>query len=108
MNNNFDEKIIDNETEFKERFKKVPRPNFLNKFGKPKETKNRITISLDADILEFFKERASQKGSLPYQTQINNELRKVMENLKQNRGEVITMDMLDNPNFIATLADKSA
>jgi uncharacterized protein (DUF4415 family) len=71
-----------------------------------KDCKSRITILIDADILEFFKERASQKGNLPYQTQINNELRKSMENLKQNRGEVITMDMLDNPNFIATLADK--
>lgn len=106
MSDNFDEKIIDNEKDFKKRFKKIQRPDFLNKFSKSKETKNRITISLDADILDFFKERASQKGNPPYQTQINNELRKAMENLKQNRGEPITLDMLDNPSFIAVLAEK--
>ena len=104
MNNNFDESILDNETEFKKRFKRVPRPAFLDNISK--ESKSRITISLDFDILEFFKERASAKGSAPYQTQINNELRKAMENLKHPQVEVVTLKMLDNPAFISALAEK--
>lgn len=73
---------------------------------KLKDCKSRITIMLDADIVEFFKERATEKGNPPYQTQINNELRKAMENLKQPKGEVITMEMLENPDFISILAEK--
>jgi len=105
MNDNFDESILDNEKEFKKRFKKVPRPAFLDK-NKSIKGKSRITILLDADVLEFFKERASEKGNAPYQTQINNELRKAMENLNQPKGEVVTMEMLDNPAFISVLAEK--
>lgn len=71
-----------------------------------KDCKSRITISLDADILEFFKERAAEIGNPAYQTQINNELRKAMENLKQPKGEVVTIEMFDNPIFIADLAQK--
>lgn len=40
--------------------------------------KVRITILLDSDILEYFKERASKQGT-PYQTQINAELRAIMD-----------------------------
>lgn len=61
---------------------------------------------LDADIVEFFKEQASKKGSLPYQTQINQALRQFVENAKDSNNEVITMKMLDNPFFISTLAEK--
>ena len=71
-----------------------------------RDCKSRITILLDADILEFFKQRATEIGNLPYQTQINNELRKAMENLSQPKHEVITMQMLDNPAFISVLAEK--
>ena len=43
MNNNFDESIVDNEKAFKKRFKKVPRPAFLDwntvKVGKEWMTK---------------------------------------------------------------------
>ncbi len=106
MNNNFDESIIDSEKEFKERFKKVPRPAFLDKNKVLKDSKSRITILLDGDILEFFKQRAAEIGNLPYQTQINNELRKAMENLSQPKPDVITMQMLDNPAFISALAEK--
>ena len=35
---------------------------------------------LDLDVLEFFKQRAERPGSPAYQTQINAELRRVMEN----------------------------
>src|SRR5437867_13453390 len=38
-----------------------------------------IHIKLDADIVEFFKARASEPDAAPYQTQINNALREAME-----------------------------
>ena len=62
MNNNFDESILDNETQFKKRFKKISRPAFLDKNKLSKESKSRITILLDADILDFFKDRASKSA----------------------------------------------
>lgn len=71
-----------------------------------KDCKSRVNIMLDADIVEFFKEQASKKGSLPYQTQINQALRQFVENSKDSNNEVITMKMLDNPFFISTLAEK--
>ena len=40
--------------------------------------KVRISILLDEDILKHFKRRAVVPNALPYQTQINNELRAVM------------------------------
>ncbi len=71
-----------------------------------KDCKSRVNIMLDADIVEFFKEQAANKGSLPYQTQINQALRQFVENANQPKNEVITMNMLDNPAFISALAEK--
>lgn len=41
--------------------------------------KARITIMLDGDVLEYFKRRAAPPDAAPYQTQINQALREVME-----------------------------
>ena len=38
-----------------------------------------ITISLDHDIVEYFKQSAGGSGALPYQTQINQVSRKPIE-----------------------------
>lgn len=70
-----------------------------------REQKIKITMYLDGDILDFFKEQAKEPNSSPYQTQINNELRIVMER-KSSKDEVITISMLDNPAFISALAEK--
>ena len=45
----------------------------------PAQSKTCITIYLDDDVLEYFKQRAPQPNAAPYQTQINYELRAVME-----------------------------
>ena len=45
----------------------------------PDPTKTRITIRLDADILEHFKEQVHSAGGGNYQTLINNALREHME-----------------------------
>lgn len=73
---------------------------------KRSEQKLKVTIMLDADILDFFKERAAEQGNLPYQTQINRELRKAMEKAKQPKSEVVTLEMLENPAFLSDLAKK--
>lgn len=70
-----------------------------------KEQKLKITMYIDADILDFFKERAKEPDALPYQTQINKELRAVMER-SSSKDEVVTISMLDNPAFISALAEK--
>lgn len=42
------------------------------------DCKVKITINIDADILEYFKQRAAPPHSAPYQTRINNEPRNLM------------------------------
>lgn len=41
--------------------------------------KIRVSINLDGDVIAHFKALADQPGALPYQTQINQALRRVME-----------------------------
>lgn len=69
------------------------------------EQKIKITMYVDADILAFFKEKAKNPDSAPYQTQMNNALRTAMQRSKP-QDEVITVSMLDNPAFISKLAEK--
>jgi uncharacterized protein (DUF4415 family) len=71
-----------------------------------REQKLKVTILLDADVIDFYKEQAAKLGNLPYQTQINQELRKAMENTKKPASEVVTVEMLENPQFLANLASK--
>lgn len=45
----------------------------------PRNIKVNVSLTLDADVLEFFKERASGPGALSYQAQINQALREVVD-----------------------------
>ena len=74
MKKDFDETILENEREFKKRFKVIERPAFLNTLKPVKESKSRITIYLDADIVEHFK-TAAENSKTGYQTLINQTLR---------------------------------
>ena len=74
--------------------------------AKRSDQKIKISIYLDADVLDFFKEQAAQPNSAPYQTQINNELRNLMEYKRQTQNEFVTITMLENPEFLADLAEK--
>lgn len=56
---------------------------------RPSNIKVRISILLDGDILEHFKTKAKQPGAPPYQTQINNTLRAVIE---RERGISVNAD----------------
>jgi BrnA antitoxin of type II toxin-antitoxin system len=73
--------------------------------------KVQITIKIDADILEFFKKRASQTNSAPYQTQINQELRAIIESgkkakVKSKQVKIDTKQLLADKKFIKALAEE--
>ena len=71
-----------------------------------KQTKIRITIALDNDIVDYFKHAAEQKGALPYQTQINQILRRAMEIDMANDFQALKEKLLDDPEFIQKLAEQ--
>jgi uncharacterized protein (DUF4415 family) len=75
------------------KLKRLPRGSFLTKRGETqaRNTKVRISILVDLDVLNFFKERARRSGALPYQTQMNIALRAEMED-KQTVGVALTRD----------------
>jgi uncharacterized protein (DUF4415 family) len=109
--NDFSEEYIETDEELNARFVKMnvlPRGTFTPQKGATdsKKCKSRVSLLLDADVLEFFKENAAKLGNLPYQTQINQELRKAMEIAKKPNSEVVTIEMLENPQFLANLASK--
>lgn len=83
----------------------------------PKKSKVRISIYVDADVLAYFRQRASRQDAAPYQTQINNELRAVME--RETTGKTAgrksvsvahaAMDyraLIEDPQFIADIAER--
>lgn len=67
--------------------------------------KIRITIALDKDVVEFFKEQANETGALPYQTQINQALRAMLPNSSENSAlyEKIKYNLLHDKNFLISL-----
>lgn len=57
-----------------------------------KNTKVRISILVDLDVLNFFKQRAEKPGALAYQTQINQTLRAAMENTQPVDAKSLAQD----------------
>ncbi len=76
------------------KFRRLPRGSFLAKAGEtePRNTKVRISILVDLDVLNFFKGRASQAGALAYQTQINQVLRAEMEGKESVDANTLAQD----------------
>ncbi|HBE83001.1 MAG TPA: BrnA antitoxin family protein [Pyrinomonadaceae bacterium] len=70
-----------------------------------KSNKVKVSIYLDGEVLDYFKQRAEQPNAAPYQTQINNELRKVMEN-RSSDTESVGQDILNNKKFLKALKKK--
>jgi uncharacterized protein (DUF4415 family) len=99
MNNEFDETILDDEAAFKKRFREIERPAFLDKLLKNKEAKNRITIYLDADIVEHFKVEA-ENSKTGYQTLINQTLREKIDGSKTNE---LLEKLLQDKNALSRL-----
>jgi uncharacterized protein (DUF4415 family) len=79
---------------------KVRRSPWPEKLKKAKKIK--VSIYLDDDVVEHFRKRAEQPNAAPYQTQINNELRKVMENGSADTASV-ERDILNDKKFLREL-----
>ena len=68
-----------------------------------KNCKVRLTMYLDADVVEYFKRRAAGPNAAPYQTQINAALRRFLP------GGGVAEDyspLLEDERFIAAVADR--
>ncbi len=85
--------------------KKYRRSRFV---AKPSESKVKITMWIDGDVLQHFKKRSESSDSAPYQTQINAELRQIMkkdlesEKIKESKIEDISKDK----EFIRAVAEQ--
>lgn len=86
---------------------KVIRNRFRPKPGATdlKNCKVKVSMYIDADILEHFKNRADQPNAAPYQTQINSELRKIMES-GASEPATVERDILNNKKFLKALKKK--
>lgn len=60
----------------------------------PDPNKVRITIRLDADIVNYFKDQVHKAGGGNYQTLINNSLRKFMEENRSPLNEKILRQVI--------------
>jgi uncharacterized protein (DUF4415 family) len=69
-------------------------------------TKVRITISLDKDIVDYFKAEAKHPGALPYQTQINRALREMICTWHLSCHDDFKQELLNDPVFIKQMAKK--
>lgn len=103
MNEEFDESILDNEEKFKKRFRRIERPAFLGKPKPAKESKSRITIMLDPDIIEYFKKQA-EGTTTGYQTLINQTLREKISDSQSNKNaDEIIERLLQDKNALRKL-----
>lgn len=77
--------------------RRISRPKFLEKLN----GKSRITIFIDADIIEHFKQLSEESGK-GYQTLINQTLRDSIDLEKSILSEV-KEDLLKDRNFLENL-----
>lgn len=82
---------------------KARHPNFKPEDTQPSNCKVRVTMYLDADVLEYFKNRASEPNAAPYQTQINSELRTLLE--RSENGSAYS-SLVDDERFINAVAER--
>ncbi|MEW5988726.1 MAG: BrnA antitoxin family protein [Chloroflexota bacterium] len=71
--------------------------------------KVRISINLDEDVLNHFKQRAARPNAAPYQTQINKALREVMEREQQTSSTSLSpqaVELLADQRFIEAVAEQ--
>lgn len=67
--------------------------------------KVKVSIYLDKTVVQYFRDRAKEPNAAPYQTQINNELRKVMEN-GSSETRSVEQDILNDRKFLKALKKK--
>ena len=80
---------------------KERRPKMALDALEPHNIKVRISIMLDADVLEYFKKQAAEPGALPYQTRINAVLRDRMD---RETGTDEASRLVNDPAFIDAVA----
>ena len=103
-----EEVLVEEEMDFQlDKMKRLPRGSFK---AKPNATnlencKVKISLYIDGDILEYFRKRAESPNSAPYQTQINNELRRIME-ADTNGKAKLEPSILEDTEFLRALKDK--
>ncbi len=106
--------MIEEEVSFEEeidtkldKMKRLARGSFKPKKGATdlENCKVKISLYLDADILQYFRARAEKEHAAPYQTQINNELRRIMENDAPG-NKSLENDILNNEEFLRALKEK--
>lgn len=103
-----DYEYLENSPEFEKRgLKRISRPRHVDEILKRKsENKGRITIYLDAEIIEHFKEAAKNQGE-GYQTLINRTLREILV-AGNMAGSVYNLqnNLLNDRNFLTELKAK--
>ena len=67
--------------------------------------KVKVSIYLDEVVVEYFRARAESLDAAPYQTQINNELRRIME-ADINGKAKLDSSILDDTEFLRALKEK--
>ena len=89
------------------KMKRLPRGSSKAKPGATnlENCKVKISLYIDGDVLEYFRARAESPHTAPYQTQINNELRRVMENDSSDAAR-LEKDILNNEEFLRALKEK--
>ena len=97
-------------TEYNLKKMKVKRRGVLPAFRakNANHTKVRITILLDKDVIDHFKSESNDKGALPYQTQINQALRHLIDQPHSNAENVteIKSTLLHDKTFINEVAKR--
>ena len=75
----------------------------------PRESKIKMTMFIDYDVMQHFKKRAESPNSAPYQTQINQELRAAMERDLAEETEnldAVVEKLANNPKFINAVSER--
>lgn len=88
---------------------KVKRRGILSALQTEEEASNkvRITIALDKEVVDYFKSEARHPGAFPYQTQINQALRKIIDkwhSIGRDNIEELKTELLHDSVFIRQLA----
>ncbi len=75
----------------------------------PRESKIKMTMFIDYDVMQHFKKRAEASNAAPYQTQINQELRAAMERdltAETENLDAVVEKLANNPKFINAVSER--
>ena len=75
----------------------------------PADAKIKMTMFIDYDVMQHFKKRAEAPNAAPYQMQINQELRAVMERdlaEEENKLDAVAERLANNPAFLSAISER--